>query len=113
MVFISGQIPKTEDGQLLKGRLGASCTIDEGKAAARQCAINLISQMKSACDGDLDKVTKILKVEGFVNAHEDFTDIPQVLNGCSDLLCEVFGPDVGPHSRFAVGCSSLPLGISV
>jgi len=113
MVFISGQIPKNEDGVILKGRLGASCSIDEGKEAARLCAINIISQMKAACDGDLDKVTKVLKVEGFVNAHEDFTDIAEVINGCSDLLCEVFGPDVGPHSRFAAGCSSLPLGISV
>mmetsp|Transcript_19019 Transcript_19019/g.44707 ORF Transcript_19019/g.44707 Transcript_19019/m.44707 type:complete len:162 (-) Transcript_19019:67-552(-) len=113
LVFISGQIPKTEDNTLLKGKLGANYSLEEGRAAARLCGVNLVSQMREACGGDLDKVMKVIKVEAFVNATEDFTDHPQVVNGCSDLLVEVFGPEVGAHSRFAVGCSSLPLGVAV
>jgi len=112
-VYISGQIPKGEDNSLLTGKLGAGYSIDEGRAAARLCAINLIAQMRAACDGDLDKVKQILQVQGFVNCSPDFTDHPQVINGCSDLLVEVFGKDVGSHSRFAVGNSSLPLGVAV
>mmetsp|Transcript_111093 Transcript_111093/g.324956 ORF Transcript_111093/g.324956 Transcript_111093/m.324956 type:complete len:160 (-) Transcript_111093:115-594(-) len=113
LVFISGQIPKTEDNQLLKGKLGANCSLEEGKAAARLVGINLVGQMREACGGDLDKVKKVVKVEAFVNATEDFVDHPQVVNGVSDLLVEIFGPEVGAHSRFAVGCSSLPLGVAV
>mmetsp|Transcript_60276 Transcript_60276/g.111791 ORF Transcript_60276/g.111791 Transcript_60276/m.111791 type:complete len:155 (+) Transcript_60276:62-526(+) len=113
VVFISGQIPKNTDGSLMCGKLGASCTLDDGKAAAKVVAVNLLAQMSDACNGDLEKVKKILKVEGFVNSTDDFTDHPQVINGISDLLVEIFGPEVGPHSRFAVGCSSLPLGVSV
>ncbi|CAK0894348.1 unnamed protein product [Prorocentrum cordatum] len=113
IVYISGQIPRGEDNSLLTGTLGAGYSIDEGKAAARLCAINLIAQMKSACDGDLGKVKQILQVQGFVNSSPDFTDHPQVINGCSELLVEVFGKEVGSHSRFAVGNTSLPLGVAV
>merc|ERR1712228_974519 len=105
-------IPK-DDKTMLCGKLGANYSLEEGQAAARLCGINLISQMKAACDGNLDRVKQVLKVEGFVNSTEDFVDHPKVINGCSDLLVEVFGPEVGPHSRFAVGCSSLPLGVAV
>lgn len=113
MVFISGQIPKKEDNSMLKGKLGADYNLQQGKDAAAVCAVNLISQMREACGGDLDKVKAILRVEGFVNATEDFTDHPQVVNGCSDLLVDVFGMEVGAHTRFAVGCSSLPFGVAV
>eukprot|EP00403_Amphidinium_massartii_P008882 CAMPEP_0178422770 /NCGR_PEP_ID=MMETSP0689_2-20121128/27345_1 /TAXON_ID=160604 /ORGANISM="Amphidinium massartii, Strain CS-259" /LENGTH=154 /DNA_ID=CAMNT_0020044345 /DNA_START=29 /DNA_END=490 /DNA_ORIENTATION=- len=113
LVFISGQIPKAEDGSLMMGKVGASCSLDDGKAAARVVAVNIVAQMSDACGGNLDKVKRILKVEGFVNCTDDFKDHPQVINGISDLLVEIFGPTVGPHSRFAVGCSSLPLGVSV
>mmetsp|Transcript_48468 Transcript_48468/g.113439 ORF Transcript_48468/g.113439 Transcript_48468/m.113439 type:complete len:155 (-) Transcript_48468:33-497(-) len=113
VVFISGQIPKTVDGSLMCGKLGACCSLDDGKAAAKVVAVNIVAQISDACNGDLEKVKKILKVEGFVNSTDDFKDHPQVINGISDLLVEIFGPDVGPHSRFAVGCSSLPLGVSV
>mmetsp|Transcript_108526 Transcript_108526/g.291765 ORF Transcript_108526/g.291765 Transcript_108526/m.291765 type:complete len:160 (+) Transcript_108526:92-571(+) len=112
-VFISGQIPKAEDNSLLKGKLGHDYSLDEGKAAARLCAVHLISQMREACGGDLDRVKAVVKVEAFVNSTPDFVDHPQVVNGCSDLLVEVFGMEVGPHSRFAVGCSSLPFGVAV
>mmetsp|Transcript_20317 Transcript_20317/g.48186 ORF Transcript_20317/g.48186 Transcript_20317/m.48186 type:complete len:167 (+) Transcript_20317:62-562(+) len=113
MLFISGQIPKQPDNSLLKGTLGATVGIEEGKAAARLCALHLVGQMKAACSGDLDKVKKVVEVKGFVSSTPEFTDHPQVVNGCSDLLVEIFGPEVGAHSRFAVGCSSLPLGVAV
>eukprot|EP00931_Biecheleriopsis_adriatica_P118633 TRINITY_DN93993_c0_g1_i1.p1 TRINITY_DN93993_c0_g1~~TRINITY_DN93993_c0_g1_i1.p1 ORF type:complete len:165 (-),score=35.45 TRINITY_DN93993_c0_g1_i1:28-522(-) len=113
LLYISGQIPKQEDNSLLQGQLGRNCSLDEGKAAARLCGLHLVGQMKAACDGDLDKVKRILKVEAFVSSTPDFVDHPQVVNGCSDLLVEIFGREVGAHSRFAVGCSSLPLGVSV
>mmetsp|Transcript_9631 Transcript_9631/g.17882 ORF Transcript_9631/g.17882 Transcript_9631/m.17882 type:complete len:165 (+) Transcript_9631:48-542(+) len=113
LLYISGQIPKQPDNSLLKGTLGATVGIDEGKAAARLCGLHLIGQMKVACGGDLDKVKRVLRVEGFVSCTPEFTDHPQVINGCSDLLVEVFGAEVGAHSRFAVGSSSLPLGVAV
>eukprot|EP00929_Paragymnodinium_shiwhaense_P030520 TRINITY_DN17286_c0_g3_i1.p1 TRINITY_DN17286_c0_g3~~TRINITY_DN17286_c0_g3_i1.p1 ORF type:complete len:169 (+),score=31.78 TRINITY_DN17286_c0_g3_i1:62-568(+) len=112
-VYIAGQLPKAEDGTMAKGRLGDSCDIKAGQEAARLCAINIVSQMKAACNGDLDKVTGILKVEGFVSCTPDFAEHPQVINGCSDFLVEVFGREIGAHARFAVGCSSLPLGVPV
>merc|ERR1711924_197726 len=110
-VFISGQIPKQADGTVMKGKLGRSVALEEGQSAARVCGINLLAQMKAATGGNLDLVTSVVRVEGFVNAVEDFEQHPQVVNACSDLMMEVFGPKVGAHSRFAVGCSSLPLGV--
>ncbi|CAE7676220.1 TCP17, partial [Symbiodinium pilosum] len=93
LLFISGQIPKQPDNSLLKGTLGATLGIDEGKAAARLCGLHLVGQMKAACAGDLDKVKRVVKVEGFVSSTAEFTDHPQVVNGCSDLLVEIFGPE--------------------
>ncbi|KAF4678132.1 hypothetical protein FOL47_005411 [Perkinsus chesapeaki] len=117
LLFLSGQIPKgaAEDGSpvLLTGKLGQDFTIEQGQAAAKLCAINMIAQVKEACGGDLSKVKAVVKVEAFVNSAPDFTDHPKVINGCSDLLVSVFGGDVGRHSRFAVGCSSLPMGVAV
>eukprot|EP00928_Gymnodinium_smaydae_P093866 TRINITY_DN7820_c0_g1_i1.p1 TRINITY_DN7820_c0_g1~~TRINITY_DN7820_c0_g1_i1.p1 ORF type:complete len:160 (-),score=38.54 TRINITY_DN7820_c0_g1_i1:206-685(-) len=113
IVFIAGQIPRDGD-KLLIGRLGeANYSLDEGKAAARLCGVHLVAQMKDACGGDLNKVKQVLKVEAFVNCTDDFKEHPQVVNGCSDLLADVFGKDVGAHSRFAVGSNSLPFGVSV
>eukprot|EP00440_Ansanella_granifera_P050111 gb/GFBE01054312.1/.p1 GENE.gb/GFBE01054312.1/~~gb/GFBE01054312.1/.p1 ORF type:complete len:164 (+),score=39.61 gb/GFBE01054312.1/:1-492(+) len=113
LVYISGQIPKQEDNSLLTGQLGRNYSLEQGQAAARLCGLHLVGQMKAACNGDLDKVKRILKVEAFVSSTEDFVDHPKVVNGCSDLLVEIFGKEVGAHSRFAVGCSSLPLGVAV
>eukprot|EP00927_Polykrikos_kofoidii_P080173 TRINITY_DN77068_c0_g1_i1.p1 TRINITY_DN77068_c0_g1~~TRINITY_DN77068_c0_g1_i1.p1 ORF type:complete len:166 (-),score=25.26 TRINITY_DN77068_c0_g1_i1:117-614(-) len=113
IVFIAGQLPKGEDNALVKGKLGTTCSVEQAKDAARSCGINLLSHMRSACGGDLDRVTQILKVEGFVNCTEDFEDHPQVVNGCSNFLVDVFGPAIGAHSRIAVGCSSLPFGAAV
>lgn len=110
LLFISGQVSVTPDG-LIKGRLGEDMTLEQGQQAARACAINLIAQMKSAL-GDLERVTRVVKLGGFVNAAADFTDLPKVVNGCSDLMVEIFG-DKGRHARAAVACPVLPMGAAV
>jgi len=110
MLFISGQVSATSTG-LMKGRLGEDMELSAGQAAARACGINLIAQCKAAV-GDLSKIKRVVKLGGFVNCHPDFTDIPQVINGCSDLMVDVFG-DVGRHARSAVTCPVLPLGVAV
>ena len=110
LLFISGQVSITPDG-LIKGRLGEDMTLEQGQQAARACAINLIAQMKVAL-GDLDRVTRVVKLGGFVNAAADFTDLPKVVNGCSDLMVEIFG-DKGRHARAAVACPVLPMGAAV
>ena len=97
---------------LVTGKLGDGFSIEDGQAAARICAINLIAQLKSACGGDLSKLVRVVRLGGFVNSTLDFTDHPKVVNGASDLMVEVFG-DAGRHARAAVGCSSLPLGVAV
>ena len=112
MVYISGQISK-DAGGLICGKLGDTTSVEDGAAAARVCALNLIAQLRAACGGDLDRVVKIVKLGGFVNATGDFTDHPVVINGASDLMAEVFGDDKGAHARAAVGCVSLPFGVAV
>lgn len=111
LVFISGQISSGADG-LITGQLGRNTDVEAGRAAARACALALIAQLRAACGGDLDRVRRVVKLTGFVNATHDFTDHPKVINGASDLFAEVFG-DRGRHSRAAVGCASLPLGVAV
>ena len=114
MVFVSGQIPMTADGlgTLIKGRVGVDLDIAAGAAAARLCAINLLAQVKSACGGDLDRLVRVVKLTGFVNAPPEFGDQPKVVNGASDLLVEVLG-DKGRHSRPAVSAGGLPFGCAV
>lgn len=109
-LFVSGQVSAGPDG-LVKGRLGENMSLEEGQAAARLCAINLIAQCKEAL-GDLSRVTRVVKLGGFVNAHPDFEALPQVINGCSDLMVDVFG-DAGRHARSAVASPVLPLGVAV
>lgn len=109
-LYVSGQVSVGPDG-LVKGRLGETMTLEEGQAAARLCAINLIAQCKAAL-GDLSKLVRVVKLGGFVNAHPDFEAIPQVINGCSDLMVEVFG-EAGRHARSAVASPVLPLGVAV
>lgn len=111
LVFISGQISQL-DGALIKGKLGDDLDVAAGAAAARNCALSLLAQMKRACGGDLDRVVRVVKLTGFVNSTPGFTDQPRVINGCSDLLVEVFG-DAGRHARSAVSAPSLPLGVAV
>ncbi|MGB0670631.1 MAG: RidA family protein, partial [Rhodospirillales bacterium] len=94
------------------GKVGAELSVDEGYQAARLCGLNLIAQVRAAAGGDLDCVTRVVKLGGFVNCGPDFRDHPKVINGASDLMAEVFG-GAGRHARFAVGAPSLPLGIAV
>ena len=111
-IIISGQLP-IENGELkYLGKVGSVVSADDAKKAARICALNLISQLKLACDGDLDKVTHCVKLGVFVNAEPNFTDHPIVANGASDLMVEIFG-DAGKHARSAVGSGSLPRGVCV
>ena len=95
-----------------KGKLGSTYSIEEGQAAARLCAINIIAQLKRALDGDLDRVVGVIRLGGFVNAEPDFEDHPKVINGASDLMVEAFG-EIGRHARVAVGCYSLPRNVPV
>ena len=94
------------------GKLGSEFSVEEGQAAARLCAINILAQLKDALGGDLDRVTGVIRLGGFVNAERDFKDHPKVINGASDLMVEVFG-EAGRHARAAVGCYSLPRNVPV
>ena len=110
LLFISGQVSLGPDG-LVRGRLGEDMDLEAGRAAARLCAINILAQAQAAL-GSLDRVTRVVKLGGFVNAVGGFTDIPKVINGCSDLMVDVLG-DAGRHARSAVACPVLPLGAAV
>ena len=110
LVHIAGQIP-FRDGQLVKGRLGEDMSVDEGKATARLCGIGILAQLKAAL-GDLDRVQRIVKLGVFVSSTPGFTDHPEVANGASDLMVEIFG-DAGRHARSAVGVAALPRGVAV
>ena len=112
MLFISGQISIDENGQLIKGKIGEDLDTDAGYNAAKRCSLSIIAQVKKACDGDLSKIKSCVKLTGFVNSTDDFTDQPKVINGASDLIASVFG-DTGMHTRAAVSTNSLPLGVSV
>lgn len=110
LLWISGQI-SIANGKMMQGKLAAESDVDAGRAAARQCGINIIAQIKAAL-GDLDRVKRVVKLVGFVNSAPDFTEQPKVINGCSDLFVEVFG-DAGRHARSAVGVAALPFNVSV
>ena len=111
LVFVSGQIPM-QDGGMITGKLGADADIETGQRAARACALNILAQVRAACGGDLDRVRRIVKLGGFVNGTPDFTDAPEVINGASDVIVDIFG-DAGRHARFAVVTASLPRGVAV
>ena len=112
LLFLAGHLPKNADGSLVKGRLGENMTIDQGAAAARLAALQMLATVKSAT-GNLDKVTRVVKVVGLVCSANDFTAQPAVMNGCSDFIGEVFGTEVGRHARSAIGVNTLPLGVAV
>ena len=105
MPFVDGKLTMT-------GRIGDNATVEDGYAQARICAINLMANLKVACGGDLDRVTRVVKLGAFVSSADDFNGQPAVVNGASDLMVEAFG-DVGRHARFAVGTNALPLGCLV
>lgn len=112
LLFVSGQISMNEKGELIKGRLGKELTLDDGYNAAKRCGLSIISQAKKACENDLTKIKSCVKLTGYVNSTNDFTDQPKVINGASELIVSVFG-DKGMHTRAAVSVNSLPLGVSV
>ena len=112
MLFISGQISISAKGELIKGKIGKELTTEDGYEAAKRCGLNIISQVKKACSGDLSKIKSCIKLTGFVNSTKDFIDQPKVINGASDLIVSIFG-DAGMHTRAAVSTNSLPLGVSV
>jgi enamine deaminase RidA (YjgF/YER057c/UK114 family) len=112
LVFISGQISFKNDGQLIKGKVGSDLTLEQGQEAAKTCALNIISQIKAACDGNLNRVKSCVKLTGFVNSKDTFIDQPKVINSASELIANVFG-DSGKHARAAVSVNSLPLGAAV
>ncbi|MDQ8699712.1 RidA family protein [Hyphomicrobium sp. LHD-15] len=111
LLYISGQISKAADGSIVTGALGRDVDIEQGQAAARLCALNILAQAKSAL-GSLERIGQVLKLTGFVNATADFADHPKVVNGASDLMVDVLG-DKGRHTRAAVGVSGLPLNSAV
>ena len=111
LVHISGQLSNDAAGGI-KGTVGADVTPEQAQAAARMCGVNLLAQISAACDDDLERVVRVVKLGGFVQAAGDFIAIPAVINGCSDLMVEVFG-DKGRHARSAVGVYKLPLGFAV
>ena len=112
LVFLAGHGPLKTDGTYVVGKVGQDLSLEQGREAARLTAIALLSSLKQAI-GDLDKVTRIVKLNGMVNCTADFVYQPQVINGCSDLLVEVFGEEIGKHARAAVGMISLPLNTTV
>ena len=111
LVHISGQLSNDASGGI-KGTVGDDVSPEQAQAAARMCGVNLLAQISAALDGDLERVVRIVKLSGFVQAASDFIAIPAVINGCSDLMVEVFG-DKGRHARSAVGVYKLPLGFAV
>ena len=111
-VVIAGQIPFWNGELTGLGKLGSNLSVDEGAEIARVCGLNLLAQLQVACGGDLDRVSRVVKLGGFVNCIDSFTEQPEVINGASDLMVEIFD-DVGRHARFAVGVGSLPRGVAV
>ena len=109
-LYVSGQISQNKNG-LIIGKLGQSLNVEEGANAAKYCALSLLAQVKSACEGDLDRLVRVVKLTGFVNSTANFTEQPQVVNGASNILVDILG-DIGKHSRSAVSAASLPLGVA-
>ncbi len=112
MLFISGQLSIDQNGNLIKGKLGKELTTEDGYNAAKRCALNIVAQVKKACDSDLSKIKSCIKLTGFVNSTDDFTEQPKVINGASDLIASIFN-EAGKHTRAAISTNSLPLGVSV
>jgi len=112
LIFISGQLPISKDGKTIKGKIGKDLSIEDGQKAAKYCAINILAQAKKATGGDLNKIKSCIKITGFVNSTDNFTDQPKIINPASELISAVFG-DEGKHARAAVSTNSLPLGVAV
>ena len=111
-LFISGQLPISKDGKIIKGKIGADLNLEDGQRASKLCVLNILAQVKKALNGDLNKVKNCVKITGFVNSIDDFKDQPKVINPASETLSTVFG-DNGKHARAAISANSLPLGAAV
>jgi enamine deaminase RidA (YjgF/YER057c/UK114 family) len=112
MLFVSGQISIDENGELIIGKVGKELDTEAGYNAAKRCALSIVAQVKKACNNDLSRIKSCVKLTGFVNSTENFTEQPKVINGASDLIASIFG-EAGMHTRAAVSTNSLPLGVSV
>ena len=112
LLYISGQISIDEKGELIKGKVGKDLDTDKAYQAAKRCGLSIVTQAKNACSGDLSKIKSCIKLTGFVNSTETFTEQPKVINGASDLVASIFG-EAGMHTRAAVSTNSLPLGVAV
>ena len=112
LLFISGQLPISKDGTIIKGKIGSDLTLEDGQKASKLCAINILAQVQKALDGDIDNVKSCVKITGFVNSANDFIDQPKVINPASEILSAVLGEN-GKHARAAVSANSLPLGAAV
>ncbi len=112
LVFVSGQIPFVNGQLSFIGKIGDDLSLEDGQKAARTCALNVLAHLRTACDGNLDRVSRCIRLGGYINGADDFKHHPQVMNGASDLMVEVFG-DKGRHARFAVGAGNLPAGVAV
>lgn len=118
LIFVSGQLPIINGEARFQGKIGKPLTIEEGVTAAKLCTLNMLAHLKTACQTiypkrGLDAIAKVIKIEGFVNSMPGFKDQPKVINGASDLLVSIFGKKIGPHSRIAIGVTSLPLDLPV
>jgi len=112
LLFISGQLPISNDGKMIKGQIGKNLTLEDGQKASKLCVINILAQVKKALNGDLNNIKNCVKITGFVNSTDDFKDQPKVINPASETLSAVFG-DKGKHARVAISANSLPLGAAV
>ena len=112
LLFISGQLPISSDGKILKGKIGKDLTLEDGQKASKLCVINILAQVKKALNGDLNNIKNCVKITGFVNSTDDFKDQPKVINPASETLSKVFG-DKGKHTRAAISTNSLPLDAAV
>lgn len=112
IVYISGQLPIKDNGEIIKGKIGKDFNTAEGKQAAHYCCINILAQLKKACRGDLEKVKNCIKITGYVNSTDDFVEQPKIINSASDIISQIF-EEKGKHARAAVSVNSLPLGAAV
>ena len=112
LLYISGQISISENGELIKGKVGKDLSVDDGYKAAERCGLSIVAHVKNACGGDFDKVKSCVKLTGYVNSTDDFKDQPKIINGASDIIAKIFDKK-GEHTRAAVSVNSLPLGVAV
>ena len=112
LLFISGQLPISSDGKMIRGKIGKDLTLEDGQKASKLCVMNILAQAKKALNGNLNEVKNCIKITGFVNSADDFNDQPKVINPASETLSAIFGEN-GKHARVAISANSLPLGAAV